>query len=166
MYAWNTTEGGPCFLRPTTYSNPETPNADKVTWPKCAKCVPGSEGVRSRTCEISKYCAEASCDNNGVLKDGIHKGLDKKVEGPWSENDKAGRHGGWNNQFALPYEVGLFWNFTTSESEGQRAIGCPGLDEPMGVVNTDSPDYKPNWPYRNNNSPIWNSPAMQCDKNM
>ena len=63
----------------------------------------------------------------------------------------------WNNQFAFPWEVGMYWNFTTSREKGrfftelytislsqigQRAIGCPGLDTPFGTVE------KPNWPHR------------------
>ena len=40
---------------------------------------------------------------------------------------------GWNNAFAFPWELGMYWNFTTG-GVGQRAIGCPGLDEPFGEV--------------------------------
>ena len=88
-----------------------------------------------------------------------------KVEGPWREGltDQSNRHyHGWNNQFAFPYEIGLFWNLTTSENLGQRAIGCKGLDEPFGEVEKYG---TPNWPYRNNNSPIFASPAMDCEVN-
>ena len=52
----------------------------------------------------------------------------------------------------------MYWNLTVG-GVGQRAIGCPGLNEPFGTIT------KPNWPYRNSNSPIWGSPAMQCEVN-
>ena len=41
-----------------------------------------------------------------------------------------------------------------SQENGQRAIGCPGLDTPFKE-----------WPLRNRNSPIFASPAMNCTKN-
>ena len=44
--------------------------------------------------------------------------------------------------------------FYPSSENGQRAIGCPGLDLPFE-----------DWPYGNMNSPIYGSPAMQCSKN-
>ena len=39
---------------------------------------------------------------------------------------------------------------------GQRAMGCPGIDDDFGSL----PNSK--WPFRNSNSPVWASPAMQC----
>ena len=44
--------------------------------------------------------------------------------------------------------------FSCSREDGQRAVGCPGLDTPFK-----------DWPYRNLNSPIYGSPALQCNKN-
>ena len=85
----------------------------------------------------------------------------KEIIGPWHEGvtDSTQRHSqGWSNEFAFPYEVGFFWNFTVG-GVGQRAVGCPGLDEPFGTID------KPNWPLRNANSPIFASPAMHCSHN-
>ena len=43
--------------------------------------------------------------------------------GPWSESlpekDRQNRHNtGWSNQFALPWEVSAYWNFTTRQDRG------------------------------------------------
>ena len=40
-----------------------------------------------------------------------------------------------------------------SREEGQRAIGCPGLDTPFSE-----------WPLKTRNSPIYASPALDCPK--
>ena len=34
-YGWNTTEGGPCFLRPTGALSWDAPNPDKIIFDKC-----------------------------------------------------------------------------------------------------------------------------------
>ena len=34
-YGWNTTEGGPCFLRPTGARSWDAPNPDKIIFDKC-----------------------------------------------------------------------------------------------------------------------------------
>jgi len=63
---------------------------------------------------------------------------------------------GWNNQFAFPWEVSSFWNFTTSEyseTSLQNAIGCKNLDVPFE-----------DWPLRNMGSPIFATAAMECSK--
>ena len=45
--------------------------------------------------------------------------------------------------------------FSTSREDGQRAVGCPGLDTPFE-----------DWPFKvAGGSPIYGSPAMQCSKN-
>merc|ERR1711874_58763 len=81
--------------------------------------------------------------------------------GPFSAVDQtdtteiANRHAtGWSNMFAFPWEISSYWNFTTSRENGQRAIGCPGLDTPFEE-----------WPLRNQNSPIYATEAMNCSKN-
>ena len=35
---------------------------------------------------------------------------------------------GWDNRFAMPMEIGLYWNFTMGGIP-HRPIGCPGLDD-------------------------------------
>lgn len=59
----------------------------------------------------------------------------------------------------------MYWDFTTSRAAGQRPVGCPGLNTPLGNVNPNLGEVKPNWPYRTNKSPIFGSPAMNCSRN-
>ena len=159
MYAWNTDEGGPCVLRPTGSVSSDSPNPDKIAYKKCIKRTESKTQCVVDT--TSKECTNVWCDENLVEYGADLEGAKPKVVGPWTEGltDQNNRHiHGWDNQFAFPYEIGLFWNFTVG-GVGQRAIGCPGLDEPFGTIS------KPNWPFRNNKSPIFNSPAMNCEVN-
>ena len=77
---------------------------------------------------------------------------------------------GWSNTFAFPWEVGMFWNLTVGH-DSQRAVGCPGLDEPFGSVGgpRDSGLNDPKWPYMALGSEdiymIFGSPAMNCTVN-
>ena len=169
MYLWNTEEGGPCVLRPIPPTSYDAPNPQLLTNKYCAAGLDTNGQVYNGTNAIdckkpsNRGCRKSWCDPHTlVLQDaGKAKGLGKKVEGPWYEGvpDAQQRHNqGWDNQFGFPYEIGLFWNLTVG-GVAQRAVGCPGLDEPFGTVSA------PNWPYRNNNSPIFGSPAMQCDVN-
>ena len=158
MYLYNTTEGGPCVLRPIPSNAFDGPTPGQSVWQKCVSGV-DSNGQ----CEIYDKCTDAWCDKNKVVHGGRLEGVMPELHGPWSEdmsgNEKQQRHNtGWNNQFAFPWEIGMYWNLTVG-GVGQRAIGCPGLNEPFGTIT------KPNWPYRNSNSPIWGSPAMQCEVN-
>ena len=43
--------------------------------------------------------------------------------------------------------------------DAQRPIGCGGIDDDFGTVSD------PKWPFRNMNSPIWASKAMDCGLN-
>ena len=129
MYQYNTTEGGPCVMRPISDNAYEAPNKHKLTHPKCIKyidkngdCIPDSK---------FRKCKDAWCDDNKVVYDGGKQYIYSETVGPWSEDlsnkEKLSRQAqGWNNQFALPYEVGMYWNFTTSPDLAQRATGCPG----------------------------------------
>ena len=167
MYLWNTTEGGPCVMRPIPDTSFDAPNPDKMTYFKCV-----DQTARNGECKIvtdgfmGKKCKETVCDENNVLVGAMRAPQGKERTGPWTEADQQRHTQGFNNQFALPYETGLFWNFTTG-GVGERAIGCPGLDEPFGEVKTEGDEKGTGglWPFRNNNSPIWGSPAMQCDVN-
>ena len=159
MFGWNTTEGGPCFLRPTADRAFDGPNSEKMAYNKCLVKI--KKNGKCKIDKSSKWCANAKCTKDLVMKGQKTLGRKSEISGPWSEDaaDFQDRHNqGWNNQFALPYEVGLYWNFTVG-GVGQRAIGCPGLDEPFGTVD------EPNWPHRNTKMPIFGSPAMQCDVN-
>ena len=159
MFGWNTTEGGPCFLRPTADRAFDGPNSEKMAYNKCLVKI--KKNGKCKIDKSSRWCANAKCTKDLVMTGQKTLGRKSEISGPWSEDaaDFQDRHNqGWNNQFALPYEVGLYWNFTVG-GVGQRAIGCPGLDEPFGTVD------EPNWPHRNTKMPIFGSPAMQCDVN-
>ena len=142
MYVWNTDEGGPCVLRPIGDTCADAPAPDQLTYPKCVSKL-DSNGHCS---EFHPSCKNAYCDENNVVHDGRISDPDPEVVGPWTEDlsdiELQNRHNcGWNNQFAFPWEVGMFWNMTVG-GVGQRAIGCTGLDAEFGTI-TD-----PKWPYR------------------
>merc|ERR1711962_1200150 len=87
-------------------------------------------------------------------------------QGPWAEHqddatERRNRHAqSWNNEFAFPWEVGMYWNLTDVDpltgapTPGRRPMGCQGLDAPYDT-----------WPYRNNIKPNYASPAMNCGVN-
>ena len=86
-------------------------------------------------------CKNAMCNEDKIV---IGAGLNTKddlITGPWSEDlpqkERQERHScGWNNAFAFPWEIGMYWNLTVG-GVNSRAIGCPGLDTPYSE-----------WPYR------------------
>ena len=158
--AWNTTEGGPCFLRPTPATAFDSPNPDKMAFSHCIERV-ASNGTCVKSSKYKTKCKNVYCDENNIEHGAALAGKDPIIDGAWTENaeDQRWRHSeGWNNQFAFPWEIGLYWNFTVG-GVAQRAVGCPGLDRPFGSVN------QPNWPFRTSNSPIFASPAMDCNLN-
>merc|ERR1711892_1541771 len=160
MMAWNTTEGGPCFLRPTPPSAFDSPNPHKMATNQCVEKNLDTNG----TCVIKNRsrCKDTWCDANNVQHGAYLENVAPEVVGPWTENatDQQQRHSsGWNNQFAFPWEIGLYWNISVG-GIGQRAVGCPGLDTPFGTV------AEPNWPFKvANGIPIFASPAMDCNLN-
>ena len=138
MMAWNTSEGGPCVLRPVPTSSSDSANADKMANPFCIK-----EVAPNGTCIIKegrgKTCEHVKCDKNRIQRGAKLHGVEKVPTGPWQPNgtdtDHWSRHiQGWSNMFAFPWEIGLYYNFTTSRENGQRPRGCPGLDEPFGTL--------------------------------
>ena len=157
MYMWNTTEGGPCFLRPTPANAFDAPHAGEVSnsW-----CVTDSILVGPNNCTIvnKPWCKNAWCDENMAVHGVGLMRVEKEAIGPWTKPDMSRHVQGWNNQFALPYETGLYWNFTIGGA-AQRAVGCPGLDRDFGTIE------EPNWTLRGLEAPIWASPAMDCKVN-
>ena len=113
---WNTSEGGPCFLRPTPPSSYDNPAAGEILATYCVDDI-DSDGRCIINQEI-KVCREnAWCDESNVLHDGGLTRVYPEAVGPWSEDlpdvEKHHRHGqGWNNQFAFPWEIGMYWNIT------------------------------------------------------
>jgi len=45
-------------------------------------------------------------------------------------NQAGWSNSGWNNQFSLPYELGMYYNFTL-EGPARRPSGCPGINMPV-----------------------------------
>ena len=166
MYLWNTTEGGPCVLRPTPVGSFDAPNKKDVLWSNCVTGVDSDGQCKFRLDNNAwkRWCGKAWCDENNIVHDGKTAIQKSEPIGPWTEDlsyqERQSRHyQGWNNQFAFPYEIGMYWNLTVG-GVGQRAVGCPGLDEPFGTID------EPNWPLREIQSPIWASKAMDCGLNM
>ena len=55
------------------------------------------------------------CDENNVVHDGKTAIQKSEPIGPWTEDlsyqERQSRHyQGWNNQFAFPYEIGMYFN--------------------------------------------------------
>ena len=106
MAHWNTSEGGPCFLRPTKASATDSPNPDKMAFPHCVKEV-NSTGQ----CVIDEAygrCKNVWCDSNNVEHGAGLQTVDPLITTPWHPNasDAMARHvQGWSNQFAFPWEV-------------------------------------------------------------
>jgi len=179
FYHFNTTEGGPCMMRPMNPSSWDAPNPKDLANPKCVEDwrAGGLESWDGNNftgeCRIKKSqrgCSEAYCGTNEhgqrvLLKSGQTKQW-PKVEGPWAEHqddvtERRNRHAqSWNNEFAFPWEVGMYWNLTDVDpatgkpTPGRRPMGCEGLDAPYET-----------WPYRNNIKPNYASPAMNCGVN-
>ena len=104
MYEWNTTDGGPCFFRPTgvwNVDNPSLETGDKPVWP-CADYINGTIADGEIVVKESAQCSAvgATFDKNAIQFGGkTHGGI-------------ANHKTGWNNQFALGYELGMYYNFT------------------------------------------------------
>ena len=107
MYEWNTTDGGPCFFRPTGVWNHDNPiynpsyTGEKNVWP-CADYINGTIADGEIVVKESAQCSAvgATFDKNAIQFGGkTHGGI-------------ANHKTGWNNQFALGYELGMYYNFT------------------------------------------------------
>jgi len=156
MYLWNTTEGGPCFLRPTGSKSADSPSP-KTSSNRCLGSIDADWKAQVDTTRGG--CKKASfTDQNVQIGARNARPLAEVDDRPYSEDfdkkERQNRHTtGWSNTFAFPWEISSFWDFTTSTEKGQRAIGCPGLDTPFEE-----------WPLRNLNSDIYASEAMSCGK--
>ena len=62
-------------------------------------------------------CKGATVDQNAV-----------RIGGPFGGRTMATN--GWSNQFALPYELGMYYNFTL-EGPAFRPTGCSGINMPV-----------------------------------
>jgi len=157
MNAWNTTEGGACFMRPTNRVAADFADRGNIAIPKCVTKKEENGPVYGK-CEINnkqRGCEKATCEDY-IVKNADLERTGPNITTPWYPG-APDRQQGWNNQFALPYEIGLYWNLTVGGA-AQHGSGCPGLTD-FGTIE------KPNWPFRNNNHAIFNSPEMKCSAN-
>ena len=84
MYEWNTTDGGPCFFRPTGVWNHDSPiydpsyTGEKNVWP-CADYIDGTIADGEIVVKESNQCsaAGATFDKNAiqVIFNEINQGL-------------------------------------------------------------------------------------------
>ena len=134
---WNTKDNGPCVMRPTKIADPGNPTLRTTQW----DCYDGIDTDGKIKVKDKFYC-----DGAYFTKLGIQKGARPAQPGKT----------GFNNMFALPYEIGLYYKFSVREDTG-RAYGCPGIDD-------DVMDF----PFENDGK-SWGifrtSDTMQCEKN-
>ena len=80
MMAWNTTEGGPCFLRPTPPSAFDSPNPHKMATNQCVEKNLDTNG----TCVIKNRsrCKDTWCDANNVQHGAYLENVAPEVVGP------------------------------------------------------------------------------------
>ena len=128
---WNTTEGGPCLFRPIDPSCGDSPNNLQYS-EDCVETI-DADGI----CQLydKKGCDTTICDENYIVSNPKTKNeKDAPITTPFSDDfkfkEKQKRHRcGWNNAFAFPWEIGLYYNFSVG-GVNSRPIGCPGLDTP------------------------------------
>ena len=126
MYEWDTPDGGPCFFRPTDVWQKENPSLNNAQTKPVWQCHDRDGKVDENGlpliwdkpwCKDSKWWPGASFDQNAIQFGGNSHGA-------------SNHNTGWSNQFALPYELGLYYNFTL-EGPAFRPSGCPGIDKPV-----------------------------------
>ena len=126
---WNTTEGGPCVLRPTKPKHLDSPNP-RVGAHRCF------ENFFNGTCTNKKTnskCTNVVCNEKRVEIGAKVDFVMQVFDTPWNASemncDGAGLGGvgkcdstaaikrhtaSWNNAFAFPWEVGMYHNLTGS----------------------------------------------------
>ena len=117
---WNTTEGGPCLFRPTGRTQPDAPGDQGVYdctrkgWNKITE--DGLPKLRDETPLDIENCKDMNVTFN---KNWVQIGGQ-----PLTHSSNYGN--AWNNQFALPYEIGLYKQFDIT-GPSHRPTGCPGI---------------------------------------
>jgi len=140
--AWNTTDHGPCVMRPTKTNSEGAPLQTESSW----DCYGGIDknGQIKVNPNLAKFSA---CKNANFTKEGIQMGGNPNgvVKGT-----------AFNNAFGLPYEIGLYYKLDV-KADTKRAHGCPGING----------NYK-DFPYDTDGGK-WGtfkqSEVMTCDKN-
>ena len=116
MMMWDTPEGGPCLLRPTPSMAADSPDTEHLP----TECVEGyDEDWRPIISTTTKGCENAWADEDNVIHGATYVSPLAECPGPYSSVDQSdyrevlNRHNtAWNNQFAFPWEIGAYWNFT------------------------------------------------------
>jgi len=130
---WNTTDGGPCFVRPSKQHCPEkNPERPKLR----ANCFGGYDDAGKRIPLDTDCCRDATFTDDGVQIGGC---------------EETKRRCGFNLQFALPYELGMY-NKMSYKNDTLRPWGCDG-------INIERKD--PRW----NGRPTYGTPVMTCQRN-
>ena len=107
---WNTTDGGPCFVRPTMNTCPEdNPNSLKLQ----SNCFDGFDENMNRKVKSDACCQGVTFTEDGIQLGGTCEGRDRSCS--------------FNVAFGLPYELGLY-NKLTYDAVTRRPLGCPGID--------------------------------------
>ena len=109
---WNTTVGGPCFLRHTSAQSPESPTSSSD--PKAWSCGAGIDADGNTLVKDKAFCEGATFDKNGVQTGGRPMAVSTSEYG-------------WSNMFGMNYEMGMYYKFNITGPE-QRPTGCPGLN--------------------------------------
>ena len=117
MMMWNTSEGGPCLIRPSGSDSADSPDTEHRT----EECVDGYNKDWTPIISTSTDgCENAWADENNAIHGAAYKSPRAECVGPFSAVDQtdtteiANRHAtGWSNMFASPWEISSYWNFTT-----------------------------------------------------
>jgi len=192
-YVWNTPESGPCMLRPVSSGCPDNPVWDQTSQTLSSGCFTfnvketgepsfGKNGQRRCPDAEFKISTTKTGYKSNILVGGKAESKsdlgfdspywDEPNDDDWNDFSKRTKNKikacAWSNQFAFPWEIGMYWNLTV-DGASHRAQGCPGLDDyEYGSVN---PWKDPHWPYIKPQTPneprhsFQASPAMRCGLN-
>ena len=86
MMMWNTTEGGPCFLRPSGSASFDSPDPEHNT----LECVDGIDENWNPIIRDSRWCVNATADENNIIYGAAYGGRLGECEGPFSDVDEDG----------------------------------------------------------------------------
>ena len=83
MMMWNTTEGGPCFLRPTGSGMSDSPNKELNT-KNCVAGVPDYAG--NPVISTDNGCKDVWVDDENIVHGASVSYEDYTIEGPYSDD--------------------------------------------------------------------------------
>ena len=111
---WNTTVGGPCFVRNT---RPECPDDNPASYKILQDCLQYVDAKGNFKVKNDTWCEGTTFTKDGIQVGGKSAGLGrKKWEACW-----------FGLMIDLPYELG-FYNKMGSDPDTLRPNGCKGLD--------------------------------------